>query len=290
MVRDERRAAPSRARPRRAARRARRSSRPYADRTTVGDDDQLPPFASSARESQRSFTKRRREPRPFGPPPISTSSAIERMIAIPRPPSVSSLRRRRARRCIGLEAGAVVGDLDDQPVVAELEADLDVPVAVAVGVADRVRARLGERELQVGERLVRERPDAREPGEGEPRERDVLRLRRDRQPDGPAVVGRCACSVARSNVYRSFSELLDDSCRAYCPESARSKPRVSASGWPGARPGGRARSRACPLPPRSTVTATVCPGRRRSVTIRATSAARSTVRAGEARRSGRRRG
>ena len=105
------------------------------------------------------MTKRSREPRPLGPPPISTSSAIERMIAIPSPPSLSSSSRVVAP-LRELEAGAVVGDLDDQAVVEQLEGDVDVAVAVAVGVADGVRAGLGERELQVGERVVGERADA----------------------------------------------------------------------------------------------------------------------------------
>ena len=67
----------------------------------------------------------------------------------------------------------------------ELVEDLDdTDVRVAVRVAHRVRRRFGERELQVGQQLVGERPQPGDPREGEPAERDVLRPRGDREPDG----------------------------------------------------------------------------------------------------------
>src|SRR5439155_8106576 len=56
-----------------------------------------------------------------------------------------------------LEAGALVAHLDHEPVRLQLIDDLDVALAtVLVGVAHRVRAGLGQRELQVVERLVRD--------------------------------------------------------------------------------------------------------------------------------------
>src|SRR5437764_3702612 len=63
------------------------------------------------------------------------------------------------------EAGAAVGDLDDEPVRPELVDDLDEACsAVAVGVADRVRARLGQSQLEVAERLVGDWAQPCDPG------------------------------------------------------------------------------------------------------------------------------
>src|SRR5712692_3208698 len=53
----------------------------------------------------------------------------------------------RALGRIGLEALALVADLDLERAGGQLVRDLDVPVLVRIGVADRVRARLGDREL-----------------------------------------------------------------------------------------------------------------------------------------------
>jgi hypothetical protein len=66
---------------------------------------------------------------------------------------------------------------------AQLVGDLDLPAVVGIGMADRVRAGLRDRELQVGERLLGERAQARQAGEGEPAQRDVLRAGRNGQPD-----------------------------------------------------------------------------------------------------------
>jgi len=54
-------------------------------------------------------------------------------------------------------------------------------------VLDRVRAGLGQRQLQVGELFVRERAQAREARQGETAEQDVLGFRRERQADRPTV-------------------------------------------------------------------------------------------------------
>ena len=108
------------------------------------------------------------------------------MIAIPRPPSESSSAAARdARPCGGSNPSPESDDLDDEPVGVQLVHDLDEPGAVAVGMPDGVRARLGQRELQVAEHLRRERLGAqpRDPGQGEPPEGDVLGLGRDRQAD-----------------------------------------------------------------------------------------------------------
>ena len=75
-----------------------------------------------------------------------------------------------------------VADLDHEPVRLELVEDLDLAfAAVGVRVPDGVRAGLGQRELQVVKRLVRERPDPGDRSQREPPERDVFGLRRDRE-------------------------------------------------------------------------------------------------------------
>ena len=59
---------------------------------------------------------------------------------------------------------------------------------VLVGVADRVRAGLRQRELQVGDDLRLESPGARDAREREPAERDVLGARRDGEGDDAVAV------------------------------------------------------------------------------------------------------
>ena len=88
----------------------------------------------------------------------------------------------------------------------ELVQGLDDALAALVRVADRVRARLGERELQVAEHVLRERTHAREAGEGEPAQRDVFRLRRNRQPDrmAPAVAVPCLPAQTASSLPSEF--------------------------------------------------------------------------------------
>ena len=58
---------------------------------------------------------------------------------------------------LGVEPVAVVGDLDDELVRMQLVEQLDRPVAAFVRVPDGVGARLGERELEIGERFALER-------------------------------------------------------------------------------------------------------------------------------------
>src|SRR4051812_638235 len=81
-----------------------------------------------------------------------------------------------------IETAALVRDDDRESVLGKRVRDLDVPLRVRVRVPDRVRARLRERKLEVGERLVAERPQTRQTGQGKPTEGDVLRLRGDGQP------------------------------------------------------------------------------------------------------------
>src|SRR5215210_7206227 len=66
-----------------------------------------------------------------------------------------------AGRLAKLEAAAGVADLDREPVALQLVDDVDAAETFAVGVLDRVRAGLGQRELEVVERLVGERTHAR---------------------------------------------------------------------------------------------------------------------------------
>ncbi len=129
------------------------------------------------------LTKRSREPRPPSPAPISTSSAIERMIAIPSPPSASSSSAPSPAGLRRIEALAVVHDLDHEPIGVELVADVDRAFTVGVGVANGVGAGLGQRELEIGERLVAERAESGDPGQGESAKGDVFRLRRNPQPN-----------------------------------------------------------------------------------------------------------
>ena len=103
------------------------------------------------------------------------------MIAIPSPPSARPSSRRPVAG--GVEPGAVVRDLDDEPVGQELVHDLDDAVAVVVAVAHGVRARLGHGELQVAERLLARAAQAGEPAQRKADESDVFGLRRNRQSD-----------------------------------------------------------------------------------------------------------
>ena len=106
------------------------------------------------------------------------------MIASPRPPTDNSSTPSGCVTCSpALEPAALVDDLDHQLVRVQLVRDRDRAAAGAVRVAHGVRARLGQGELDVAEHLRREllRAQAREAGEGEPPQRDVLGLRRDRQ-------------------------------------------------------------------------------------------------------------
>ena len=87
------------------------------------------------------------------------------------------------------EAFPLVDDLDGDVLVAELVHDLNAALAPGlVRMPDRVRACLRERELEVVERLVRDVAQVRDSGQGEPAERDVLRLRGDGQSHGAGSV------------------------------------------------------------------------------------------------------
>jgi hypothetical protein len=88
------------------------------------------------------------------------------------------------RRPLGVEALAVVHDLHGERVSAELVGDRDETGAARVRMADRVRDRLGQRELEVREQLLGEGHDVGEAAEGEARECDVLRPGGNAQPDG----------------------------------------------------------------------------------------------------------
>ena len=92
---------------------------------------------------------------------------------MPRPPSGEVVGTAVGDQRI--EALALVGDFDDEPVGEQLVRDLDdTHVLVAVRVPDRVGRGLGQRQLEVREQLVgqlAEPPDARE---RKPAERDVL--------------------------------------------------------------------------------------------------------------------
>src|SRR5919201_868516 len=94
-------------------------------------------------------------------------------------PALDEIVARSTRRARVAEALALVRDLDRDPVLVQLVDDLDRTLARAVGVPNRVRARLRQRELEVGERLLAERTKPGQAGEGEPTQRDVLGFRRD---------------------------------------------------------------------------------------------------------------
>src|SRR5262249_56514488 len=72
----------------------------------------------------------------------------------PEPALLELVGGRRARARAGLEARARVADLDRETVGLELVNDVDAAAVLAVGVLDGVRAGLGQRELEVVERLV----------------------------------------------------------------------------------------------------------------------------------------
>ena len=96
-----------------------------------------------------------------------------------------------------VEALPFVVHLDDEPVAVELVRDLDATAAAGVRMADGIRRGLGERELEVGDELLRDRPQLRQPGERKAAERDVLGPRRNRQSDDPAVASVRRRSLGR---------------------------------------------------------------------------------------------
>ena len=138
----------------------------------AGREDTGEPYVAST------FTKRRRDPLPLvrdGPDDRDSQTSLDERV--------------RVAGDGGIEPAARVGDLDHEAVGIQLEEDLDGTVGVRVGVPDGVRARLGERELEVGERLVLERTKPCQPGQRQPPERDVFRLGRDGESNGPRLAG-----------------------------------------------------------------------------------------------------
>ena len=155
------------------------------DREHVQTSELVPGLGScgGAGYAWMNFTNLSRDPCPLSPGPSSSSSASSRMIAIPRPPSLSPSsptsvgsgprtqgRRRIPRRRAGRD-GARRRPRRSRP-------------GRRVGVPDRVGAGLGDGELEVAERLVRKRTRLGEPAERKPHERDVFGLGRNRQADG----------------------------------------------------------------------------------------------------------
>ena len=140
---------------------------------------------------------------------ISKSSAIVRMIAIPSPPSDSSSPSSDGRRSGSKPAPSSI-DLDASVSRSARTRTSTKPPLGAVGMANRVRDRLGERELEVGDHLGRQRGELGEAGQREPRERDVLRLRGDAQADDAACLRapRPRVSTSAASLIRSlpFSE------------------------------------------------------------------------------------
>ena len=115
------------------------------------------------------------------------SSTTARMIEMPMPPSPSLISGIAlavgAVDVVLVEARAFVADADDHAVVVHREGEVHLAVVVVVGVAHGVGARLGEGQLEVGDRVVRVAAAAQQPGERQPPEHDVLGLRRDIEVD-----------------------------------------------------------------------------------------------------------
>ena len=108
---------------------------------------------------------------------------------MPRPPSRQLLESSSAGASSGSNPSPSSTTSIAEPVGAQLVRDRRRAAAVrAVRVAHRVRHRLGQRELQVGERARRYRAHAGETREREAAERDVFRLRRDAQRDRAGAV------------------------------------------------------------------------------------------------------
>ena len=163
-----------------------------------------------------------------------------------------------------------------------------MPSPPGVGVAHRVRAGLGERELQVAEHLLREvGAQAGDAGQGEPAERDVLGLGRDRQPDdGPDSLPLAPFVSAESCERWLFPSIGKLNLARFCRISAVG--RSSSRGYPRRRfpnPGrGRGRRAVTEATAtlhggrRTTVKPRSRPGRSCDVTIRTTSSALRTGR------------
>src|SRR5215208_8258300 len=123
------------------------------------------------------------EPRACSPEALD----LDRLVgegADDRAPEAALAHLVRLRRRVQLEPLALVDDLDRDAVVDDLVQDLHLPLeSVVVSVADGVRTRFSECELEIVQRLVREWAVVRDPGERESTKRDVFRFRGNRQPD-----------------------------------------------------------------------------------------------------------
>ena len=186
------------------------------DRRAVRDDDELSPrrrrpgqrrYASA----RRRFTKRSRDPREPGggldlelvhdrPDDRDAEAALRQLLA---------LEGGRAGR---IEAGAVVDHLDPQLASRQLVDDLHLAAVPVVGVAHRIRDGLGDRKLELCERLVRQLGQVGETGERQPGERDELRPGRNPQPNGAhpfaLVVPRLdSRRLAHAASHRSFPQI-----------------------------------------------------------------------------------
>ena len=154
----------------------------------------------------RSSRKVLDEPQPRAPPcgrgSISNSSASERMIAIPSPPSLSSSvsasRRAPARSPRRRRSTSI-----DEPVVVRARRRSRPPPSPSSYAwrteFEQASVSASLRSASVSSVSGRSRG---EPGQGEPAERDVLGLRRDGQPDGVCglVGGRMSGSSRRRRV------------------------------------------------------------------------------------------
>jgi hypothetical protein len=88
----------------------------------------------------------------------------------------------------------VIAHLDDETVRMKLVQDLDGTFpAVAIGVPNRVRAGLRDRELEIAECFVVEWTQVRDAAESQPDERDELGLRGDGEAHAAGVAVRTSC-------------------------------------------------------------------------------------------------
>src|SRR5262249_51881613 len=105
-----------------------------------------------------------------------------------------------------LEPLAGVRHFDDESIVVQLVENLDHTLAAVVGVTDRVRARLRKRELEIGEHVLGESAQPREPRQCEAAQRDVLRLCRYAQPHSNCVA-LATCHRTPTSQVPSLSKL-----------------------------------------------------------------------------------
>jgi len=75
-----------------------------------------------------------------------------------------------------VEAPALVADLDGDAVAMHGEVEMDLALVVIVGVPDGVRARLGQRQFEVGDGVLGVATPAEQARKGETAEHDVVCL------------------------------------------------------------------------------------------------------------------